>query len=79
MTDNKENEVLIILHGKEVLKIDPKGTVSFQGNHVHDDIEANKRFFKFFQDNLTFIIEGEESAKKEADNAPDACGSCTGC
>jgi len=79
MSNDKENEVIVTLHGQEVLKLDSEGNVSFQGGFVVNDIGANKRFIKFFQDNLTRIIEGDEAAEEEIKNAPDACGSCTGC
>jgi len=79
MSESKENEVIVLLHGKEVLKLEPSGDVSFNGNFIHKDIEANKRFLKFFQDNLTRIIEGDQAAEDEIKKAPDACGSCTGC
>ena len=80
MSENtRQNEVIVTIHGQEVLKLSPKGDVDFQGGFVLNDIEANKRFLSFFQDNLTRIIEGNEAAEKEANSAPDECGTCSGC
>jgi len=78
MSDSKDNEVIVMLHGKEVLKLDQNEDVSFDGNFIHNDLEANKRFIKFFQNNLTLIIEGEKAAEDEK-NISSACGSCAGC
>jgi hypothetical protein len=77
--ENKDNEVIVTLHGKEVLKLDQKGDITFQGNFVANDLEANKRFLAFFQSNITRIIEGDKAADEELDNAPDACATCSGC
>jgi len=78
-TNPRQNEAIVMLHGEEVLRLDPNGDVVFQGNFILKDLEANKRFFKFFQDNLTRIIEGDEAGDAEIASSPDACGSCTGC
>jgi len=80
MSENsKQNEVIVMVHGQEVLKLDPSGDVNFQGGFVVNDIGANKRFLKFFQDNLTRIIEGDKAADEELAKAPEACGTCSGC
>jgi len=80
MSENvRKNEVVVMLHGEEVLRLEPKGDVVFQGNFIHNDLEANKRFFKMFQDNLMGIIEGKEAADRENAAAPEECGSCAGC
>jgi len=80
MSENsRENEVVVMMHGKEVLRLDTNGDVVFQGNFVAKDAEASKRFFTFFQNNLTRIIEGDKAAEDELNNAPEACGTCSGC
>ncbi len=80
MSENtRQNEVVVMLHGEEVLRLDPAGDIVFQGNFLRNDVAANKRFFKFFQDNLTRIIEGNAAAEEELKNSPDECGSCAGC
>lgn len=77
--NNRENEVVVMMHGEEVLKLDTNGDVIFQGNFVAKDTEASKRFFTFFQNNLTRIIEGDKAAEAELSEAPDACATCSGC
>lgn len=77
--NERENEVVVMLHGQEALRLDAKGDIVFQGNFILNDVEANKRFFTFFQDNLTRIIEGDEAGDAELADSPDACGSCSGC
>ena len=73
----KDNEVVVTLHGQEVLKLDPRGDITFLGNFIKNDLEANKRFLRFFQDNITKIIEGDTPT--EGEEKSSACGSCTGC
>ena len=79
MSDTRENEVIIMMHGQEVLRLEANGDIVFQGNFITKDVEANKRFFSFFQNNLTRIIEGDKAADDELKSSPEACGSCAGC
>ena len=49
MSNTRENEVIIIMHGQEVLRLEANGDIVFQGNFIAKDVEANKRFLVFFK------------------------------
>ena len=78
--NNRDNEIIVMIHGKEVLKITTEGDTFFQGNFIKKDTKVAERMIGVIQNNLTRIIDGEEAHRKEVNDMNSGnCGTCTSC